>query len=83
MDEAVQEQLLNASDPKSNIALERSKQRPDQASKVTMVFVPVPEESLSLEQLQNVLGPYSEELFDDLLEEQSTMELEEKQKRQK
>ncbi|EMP35470.1 hypothetical protein UY3_07434 [Chelonia mydas] len=46
----------------------------NQANEVTLVLTPDPKEALPLEQLQHVLGPYSEKLFDDLQEEQPAME---------
>ncbi|KAH1186919.1 hypothetical protein KIL84_019668 [Mauremys mutica] len=60
---------------KSSIALEGSYQGLDQASVVTLVLAPIPKEALPPEQLQHVLGPYLEKLFDDPAppEEQPTM----------
>ncbi|CAM2119931.1 unnamed protein product [Caretta caretta] len=46
----------------------------NQANEVTLVLTLDPKEALPLEQLQHVLGPFSEKLFDDLQEEQPAME---------
>ncbi|EMP40470.1 hypothetical protein UY3_02305 [Chelonia mydas] len=58
---------------KSNIALEGSQQTVDQASKVTLMLIPVPKEALPMEQLLHVLDPNLEE-FDDPQEEQLVTE---------
>lgn len=54
--------LLN---PESNIRPEQSQQVLDQASKVTLVLTPVHKDPLPPGVLQHILGPCSEELFDD------------------
>ncbi|EMP39365.1 hypothetical protein UY3_03417 [Chelonia mydas] len=48
---------------------------PDDATKMTLLLKPVPKEALMLEQLQHILGLYSEELFDVSPEKQPAMEL--------
>lgn len=58
----------------SIIAPEARQQPPDQDCTVTQVVMPVYEDALPQGQLQHILGPYSQELFDDYPEEQPAIE---------
>lgn len=68
--------------PESSIESEESQQL-DQPSEVTLMLILLPREALPPEQLQYVLGPYSEELFDDPWRSSPLWNWQQKQKRQK